>query len=113
MGLPPGSATSPACVRNFIDRVVNTTCKFPLISPNRSIKTEARCFHVAAKLLLVNSDKAEAYSGGALYVLRRYRHASDAADSGEFGILITLNALNPRRNLLFVYGKRNSLTNVD
>ena len=45
-----------------------------------------------------------------MYVLKRYRHASDAAESGVFGILMTLNALNPRRNLLLVDGMRNSLT---
>ena len=50
-GLPPGRATSPACVRNFIDRVVNATCKFPFLSPKSNIKTLALCLQVAAKLL--------------------------------------------------------------
>jgi hypothetical protein len=49
--VPPGRATSPAWVRNFIDRVVNATCKFPFLSPNSRIRTDARCFHVAAKVL--------------------------------------------------------------
>jgi hypothetical protein len=76
--LPPGRATSPACVRNCIDLVVNATCKSPFRSPHSKINTEALFFHGAAKLLTTPKSapgtrawNAGTYSRGALYVRNR------------------------------------------